>query len=382
MGYVVTLVAPLLVAGAERIVLCEEFMSSDCPYSYYAGRALGMMLNNYPETFVLVQIHLYDNYETTWGSSRCAFYDSCITPTAVFDGVSRIVGTSADINEQYDTYEQLYLQRQVTPTDMTIELEGRQVGGTTFAITATACMEDTGTARVARLYLVHVLNYWPADAANRNGFRQATVTEDLALVPGRCDTILKNFTFDSTSWINSQDIKIVAWLQEPVDCGPAEVYQAAVMGWPFPVPDCNHNGVADTMDISGSTSDDCDGNNVPDECEPDFDTDGRIDACDPDEDDDGLLDDEDACPRTPLNTPTQKNGSQIGDVEPDCDIDLADFSVFAACLDQGGPGAPADSTCVSTLDFDDDDVDLEDFARFQTAVNIVGRCPSGWRWPR
>ncbi|MHC4696310.1 MAG: M28 family metallopeptidase [Planctomycetota bacterium] len=47
-------------------------------------------------------------------------------------------------------------------------------------------------------------------------------------------------------------------------------------------PDCNNNGVGDSCDIAGGTSDDCggDGNGIPDDCEPDCNTNGAADSCD------------------------------------------------------------------------------------------------------
>ena len=51
--------------------------------------------------------------------------------------------------------------------------------------------------------------------------------------------------------------------------------------------DCNGNGVPDAQDIADGTSQDCDANAVPDECETDTDGDGAIDACDECPDDAG-----------------------------------------------------------------------------------------------
>jgi len=61
-------------------------------------------------------------------------------------------------------------------------------------------------------------------------------------------------------------------------------------------PDCNNNDVADDLDIQNGTSSDCDGNGVPDECQPDCDKDGTPDACEADCDHDGTPD---ACDETP-----------------------------------------------------------------------------------
>lgn len=44
--------------------------------------------------------------------------------------------------------------------------------------------------------------------------------------------------------------------------------------------DCNANGIEDLIDIANGTSRDCDGNDVPDECQPDADSDGVPDPCD------------------------------------------------------------------------------------------------------
>ncbi len=49
-----------------------------------------------------------------------------------------------------------------------------------------------------------------------------------------------------------------------------------------PFPDCNGNGVADADDIAGPTSTDCDGNEIPDECDPNEDCNSNFvqDICD------------------------------------------------------------------------------------------------------
>ncbi len=45
-------------------------------------------------------------------------------------------------------------------------------------------------------------------------------------------------------------------------------------------PDCNGNGIADSIDLEQGTSKDCNGNLIPDECEPDQDGDTIPDVCD------------------------------------------------------------------------------------------------------
>ena len=44
------------------------------------------------------------------------------------------------------------------------------------------------------------------------------------------------------------------------------VFTAVTTAWPFLL-DCNQNGISDDIDIATGFSEDCNGNNTPDECE-------------------------------------------------------------------------------------------------------------------
>lgn len=57
------------------------------------------------------------------------------------------------------------------------------------------------------------------------------------------------------------------------------------------ITDCNNNGVDDATDIGSGTSQDCDANGVPDECQPDCGTNGIPDVCEGDDDNDGVPND-------------------------------------------------------------------------------------------
>ena len=237
------------------------------------------MLDNYPETFTLVQIHL-DGYAIPWGYSRANFYPIQYTPTTWFDGLLSHVGSSNLIN--------LYNIRAGVPTDVTIELFGDPAGGTIYDITAKVCLEAGGTAKTARVHIVQVLDKWPIPPSySRNGLKIAANSVDVALTPGGCQEVVKTFTFDSGSWSNKENIKIIAWAQEKLDSSPAEVYQAANMGWPF-LPsglagDFDDDDDVDLDDYYAFV--DCftgpDGGPIPPEClRGDFDFDGDIDCDD------------------------------------------------------------------------------------------------------
>jgi len=101
---------------------------------------------------------------------------------------------------------------------------------------------------------------------------------------------------------------------------------------------------------------DCNTNAIRDDCEPDGDADGTIDACDncpfvantdqadfdgdaagdecdPDIDNDGVDNGPDVCDFTPTTLPSnliEPDGSVLGDLDGDCDVDLIDYAIMQA----------------------------------------------------
>ena len=325
-------------------------------------------MDAYPETFAFVQIHYADSYVTTWGEARADFYELDTCPTSWFDGV-----LEREDAWTYAVYRADYLERRDVPTDVTIELSSLLVGPQTYEITANVCIEAGGTPKIMRIYMVQVLDHWPATPSySRNGFKQAADehgSEPAILVgSGTCQEITRTFTFDTESWLQQDDIKIIAWAQQPGPSGPAEVFQAAIMTWPFAadcngngildecdidcglpgcdVPgcgesqDCNTNGIPDECDIASSISDDCQPNGIPDECDlaggtsGDCNTNGIPDECDiaggtsPDVNGNGVPDECEAC---------------VSDADCDDGVDCTDD----ACISGTCVSTPSDANCPS-----------------------------------
>ncbi|UCC28889.1 MAG: hypothetical protein JSU86_11885, partial [Phycisphaerales bacterium] len=86
-----------------------------------------------------------------------------------------------------------------------------------------------------------------------------------------------------------------------------------------PEEDCNNNGVQDMCDLAAGTSQDCNANEVPDDCELDTDGDGVIDECDGCPEDAGKVDPgQCGCG----NPDTDTDGDDIADcIDPDDDND-------------------------------------------------------------
>ncbi|HNQ22041.1 MAG TPA: hypothetical protein PKK06_03000 [Phycisphaerae bacterium] len=215
--------------AAERVVLGEEFTAIQYPDCQTVGETLSQLMDAYPDSFALVQEHFGDSYAIPWGTQRASFYGVGFVPTTWFSGVVSLPGVWS-----YAQYESHLLALLATPTDMHIELVAEPIGPANYRVQARVCMDLDGTARNMRIHIVQVLDHWPSSPSyHRNGLKQASASQDIYLTPGGCQVVMRQFAFDAESWANRNDIKIIAWAQEPTSAAPAEVYNAAVMAWPF-----------------------------------------------------------------------------------------------------------------------------------------------------
>jgi len=146
--------------------------------------------------------------------------------------------------------------------------------------------------------------------------------------------------------------------------------------------DCNDNGENDALDITEGTSNDCNENMVPDECEEDTDHDGVIDGCescpdDPDKlepgacgcgvadndtDGDGTEDCNDGCPADPYKVEPGICGCGVPDQDADGD---GTEDCIDACPDDPGKVTPGVCGC----GVPDDDTDGD------TVPDCIDQCP-------
>jgi len=102
-----------------------------------------------------------------------------------------------------------------------------------------------------------------------------------------------------------------------------------------------------------TTPEDCNGNSIPDACDPDADGDGVTDACDD-------------CPATPAGILVDDQGCRLpipGDFDGDLDVDLNDFGYLQKCLSGSGI-SQNESNCQDTKLDGDIDVDKDDVMIF------------------
>ncbi len=181
--------------------------------------------------FVVVEYHMFDPlYQTTWGTGRgLDFYDNLLggVPLFAYDGLF-------NLGAQDDRYEAELQQRLAVPTDVTLAVSAVETAADSYEITTDVCVETGGVGKTMRIYAVQLLDHYPpTEPYYRNSFMQAAATEDVTLAAGDCTQVVRNFTFDGASMAQVEDIKIVAWAQEPLAVYPAEVHQSIESAWPF-----------------------------------------------------------------------------------------------------------------------------------------------------
>lgn len=207
---------------------------------------------------------------TAWGDARFAFYAAPGSPTCYVDGQNEMFGTLGSLQDQYEWYRDAFLARRAMPTDVTLALSVHAIDDATYQLGAYVCLEPTGAAKTVRVHMVQALDHWSYPGNARNRYKNHVDPIDITLSPGDCHTLMGVFPLDEDSILQRSDIKFIAWAQEPQDVGGpadrAEVFQAAIIEYPFPM-DCNANGVPDKTDIDLGLSQDLNMNGVPDECE-------------------------------------------------------------------------------------------------------------------
>jgi hypothetical protein len=215
-----------------------------------------MLMNDYPDSFVAIQLHIGDAYSIGWTGQRANHYGVGGTPITWFDGVLECYGAYTNDTQMYNWYNQTRATRAAVPTDVTIELSAVESAAQTYDITATIGIEAGGVGKELRVHFVEVLDYYPASADNR--YRNCVVEHQAGgiytLAAGESTTVMRTFAITGASWTNKEDAKIVVFVREPGSPAPKEIYNTAVISWPFESDtvegDVDGDGDVDITDLS------------------------------------------------------------------------------------------------------------------------------------
>ena len=186
----------------------------------------------YGDSLALLGMHLGGAHGVPWSTNRISYYPFFAgTPTYLIDGII----DSWSGSPPWSSWDPDTAARLGIPTDVTIGLSAT-AGATSeeWHINANVCIEAGGTGKSMRIYIAQVLDNFPVGSTiDRNALRQVAATEDIVLASGACTDVVRTFTLDATSMAQVDDVVIIAWAQNDLAVGPAEVFQARQMIWPF-----------------------------------------------------------------------------------------------------------------------------------------------------
>lgn len=144
------------------MVILEIATGTWCPYC--PGSAMGAddLIENGHDVAV-IEYHSGDDYQNTYATSRINYYGITGFPTAVFDGVSQVVGGSSN-QSMYPQYLPHYENRKNTPSSFTIDVEGYHYGLTEYhadiTVEKVASTSSENMVVHAALTESHIEEYW------------------------------------------------------------------------------------------------------------------------------------------------------------------------------------------------------------------------------
>jgi len=164
------------------------------------------MIDSYPDTLAMIEIHDGDAYEVPWGTMRDGVYQAAWTPFDCQDGLIDAWPIS--------TYESKFLARQAIPTDVTIDVTAFGAGATRDVF-ATVCIEPGGVGKAMEIWMAQVLDHYGPVNFDRNMVRDGSSGVEISLAPGECAVVDESFVLDTVSQADPDNVKYFVWAQDP-----------------------------------------------------------------------------------------------------------------------------------------------------------------------
>lgn len=206
------------------------------------GGALIKMRDEVGDTFLPIQVHQSDNYVIGWGTKRASFYTIPGFPTYIFDSLTKYVGAENTDKAQFDKIKGKYDDRRGKATDVTVQLWAEQDANDeqTWTVTAHIGVEDGGTTKDIRVHIVQLQDKYPTAEKNPvNCATNAMTQKDINVQAGQFVDVTWTVKIADKYWDKETDranIKFCCLAQTKKDKFPAEMYNAAVMNYPFSPP--------------------------------------------------------------------------------------------------------------------------------------------------
>jgi hypothetical protein len=204
------LLVVILAANAQQVdrdkVVVEIATGTWCQYCPGAAMGAEDLVANGKEV-AIVEYHGGDEYENSSGLSRISYYSVTGYPTAVFDGLLKVVGGDHTLS-MYSQYLPKYNQRIAVPSSFTIDVQGENTCLVNYNLTITVnrLEEVTGTLKL------HVVVTESDIQESWQGMSELHWVERM-MVPSQNGTLL-DFSSGDTQVINLSFAVDDSWVRE------------------------------------------------------------------------------------------------------------------------------------------------------------------------
>jgi hypothetical protein len=250
-------------SASERIVLMEKYSASWCPHCATASQAIDILVDDHSDKFITFDAFAASNnggrYSTDWGQQRAfVYYALGSYPTTWFDGKIGYEGAPS-VNAVYSAYLGAIESLSSVASDVVIDVSAVPTGTGVYDVTMTVSLEPGGFGKTLRLHLLQALDDYgvyddQTTVAHNTVMQSLEDGYDVMLVPGQTMRFTETLTLDAASASQFEDIRLIAWAQEPAPFGydgGAEVFNAAQVSLSNSHPaDFNSDGIVNAGDLS------------------------------------------------------------------------------------------------------------------------------------
>jgi hypothetical protein len=214
----------------RNLVVLEIGTGTWCQFCPAAANGADDLLANGYDVAV-IKYHSGDDFQTPQSSGRISYYGISGFPTAVFDGLSSVVGGGGASQTMFTQYAARVNQRMAVQSAFTLDVVGSHTCLTNFNISVTANKPGTNNSQNLRLHVVvtetNIPKAWQGLTHVKNACRLMVPNQNgtpVSFASGNTQTYDLQFATDP-SWV-FENLELIVFLQ---DAATKEIFQGTKM---------------------------------------------------------------------------------------------------------------------------------------------------------